>query len=179
MAASVDGTGWLYSPFSDGLNVKVRTDKSVRSKGFEVQICSAIAGTSPKKWRRAYCTDGADSAVGDGCGGNGTGVTAFWLAVARVGAAAARGTGFRCGAPAFGAAGGDAIGTRAVGVSGSGVMMLTAGIELAVGKSMCEGAMPGLAPGPIEPVVAGPLDSVSAWPSRASRSIQLAEYRAT
>jgi hypothetical protein len=60
-------------------------------------------------------------------------------------------------------------------------MILTAGIELADGKSMREGAVTGLMPGAIEPVVAGPVDPVSAtgWPSRASRCAQLAEYRAT
>src|SRR5262249_39972217 len=84
-----------------------------------------------ERLRRTYCTEGTGSAEGDdgGGGGTGTAVTAFWLAVARAGAAAARGTGFRC--DVTGAAG-DAVGTRAVGVSGSGVMMLTAGIELAV-----------------------------------------------
>jgi hypothetical protein len=56
-------------------------------------------------------------------------------------------------------------------------MILTAGIELAVGKSMREAALPGLvgplAGGePIEPVVAGALDPVSA-------TAQLDEYRAT
>ena len=78
------------------------------------------------------------------------------------------------------------MGVRAAAVSDSGVMMFTAGIELADGKSKREGAMTGLAgplaeEDPMEPVVARPVDPVSAtgWPIRESCSAQLAEYRAT
>jgi hypothetical protein len=184
----------------------VPTDKSLRSKGHEVQICSAIAMAASEEIAPSapYCAVGAGSAkVDDGAGGTGvaalglavvrvgtaaargiglrcgvggTGVAALGLAVVRVGTAAARGIGLRCGVGALEAAAGDAVGARDVGVSGSGVMILTAGIELADGKSIREGAMAGLV-GPlargalIEPVVIGPLNP--------SCSAQLAEYRAT
>jgi hypothetical protein len=158
----------------------VPTDKSLRSKGHEVQICSAIAMAASEEIAPSapYCAVGAGSAEeDDGAGGvGGTGVAALGLAVVRVGTAAARGIGLRCGVGALEAAAGDAVGARDVGVSGSGVMILTAGIELADGKSIREGAMAGLV-GPlargalIEPVVIGPLNP--------SCSAQLAEYRAT
>jgi hypothetical protein len=155
----------------------VPTDKSLRSKGHEVQICSAIAMAASEEIAPSapYCAVGAGSAEEDD-GVGGTGVAALGLAVVRVGTAAARGIGLRCGVGALEAAAGGAVGARDVGVSGSGVMILTAGIELADGKSIREGAMAGLV-GPlargalIEPVVIGLLDP--------SCSAQLAKYRAT
>lgn len=94
-----------------------------------------IAAAHPGEWLAApYRNDGPASVVGGGEDGtSGTGADTLCV---RGGVDAARAAGLRWGVGALEmAAVAGTAGVRAAAFSGSGVMMLTAGIELAEGKS--------------------------------------------
>ena len=125
---------------------------------------------------RPYC---ASAVAGGDDGVSGTGA----FCDARAGGAAARGGGLRGGVGVLaGAVCGGADAVRAPGVSGSGFMMLTGGIELADGKSIRDATPAGRdgAADPNEPVdVTDPFDaSATGAPARPSRD-QLAALRST